>query len=414
MIRSCGRVIRAWVNSPRLHAAIAGPWCRRPRPGPPRSVLVFQTNHIGDYVLGTTLLVALHEAWPNAALHVAVTPGLAELARSCPFVSRVITLPPELAFWGPAAQAHPRRLARLAGIAIRRLRVLRPDVALVPRVDSDASGNALLALFSGAARRVGFAESSSSSRAETNAGFDAYFTDVVALRGAVHEVRASREMALSLGFAPRDWAPTVWHSAEDARKVAVLLDGVDPSRDRLLVFAPGATAAFRRWPAASFAELGRAAFAAGNATHIAIVGSAADRGSASSIKGDLPAGLCHDFTGALSLPETVALLRKAYLFVGNDSGPLHLAAAAGVPCLEISSFPSDGDPTHANSPVRFGPWGVPHRVLQPATARSPCHGACSATLPHCILDVQPESAISAMAELLTLTQSPATSLPTSQ
>ncbi|MBM3955292.1 MAG: glycosyltransferase family 9 protein [Planctomycetes bacterium] len=400
MIHAAARRLRAIVNSPRVHVALTRPWTRRVLPGTPRSFLVFQTNHIGDFVLGTPLLVALREAYPAAKIHLAVVQGLAELARSCPLIDSVTVLPDGLAFWGPASQVDPRRIARLAWIAATRLRTFVPDVAIVPRRNTDAHGAAILALFSGAPRRIGFGGTGSAGRTGDSAGFETYFTDPVAVPGPIHEVLANRAVATAAGIALASWEPCVWHSVEDAAAVDRLFDDANVSRGRLVVFAPGAAAAFRRWPAGRFAEVGRAVVADGNTPSVVIAGSTADRESAAEIRALMPDGTCHDFTGRLHLGQTVALLRRAALFVGNDSGPLHLAAAAGVPCVEVSSFPGDGDPSHPNSPVRFGPWGVPRRVLQPAMARRPCQRACSAGEAHCILDVEPSAVIEAVRQLL--------------
>lgn len=403
VIRASLRRLRATWNSPRLHAALAYPWLRRRRPGEPRSILVFQTNHIGDFVLGTPLLVALREAYPTALLHLAVVPGLANLASHCPVIDGVVVLPDGLEYWGPAPQANPRRLARLAWVATRTLRRIAADVAIVPRRDIDAHGAAVLALFSGAPRRVGFAATATSSRMLNNAGFDSYFTDVVSPPEASHEVTAVRSLATALGIAPAAWQPIAWHSAGDAMVVDGLLAEANLQHRRLVVFAPGGTSAFRRWPARLFAEVGRAVVAAADSPCVVIVGSTADREAGEEIRASLPDGTCHDFAGRLRLGQTVALLHRACLFVGNDSGPLHLAAAAGVPCVEISSFPGDGDPMHHNSPVRFGPWAVPRRILQPATARPPCHGACTSGDAHCILEIVPSMVIEAVRDLLATT-----------
>ena len=73
----------------------------------------------------------------------------------------------------------------------------------------------------------------------------------------------------------------------------------------------------------------------------------------------------------MRLGETAALLKLVHLFVGNDSGPLHMAAAVGTPVVEISGLPDGEDPESDFSPDRFGPWGVPNRVVRPGkTARS--------------------------------------------
>jgi heptosyltransferase-2 len=66
---------------------------------------------------------------------------------------------------------------------------------------------------------------------------------------------------------------------------------------------------------------------------------------------------------------------------------MHLAAAANVPVVEISCHPKFGGAVHANSPVRFRPWGVRHVILQPEKAIKPCTQACTALSSHCIVAV---------------------------
>jgi len=403
--RATIRALRRLVNAPRLHAALARPWTRRGGSGNVRSIIVIRPDQIGDFVLGAPLLRALKQAYPAAAIHVVVVGGLVELARSCPLADTVTALPAGAAFWGPAGQAPASRLPRLAWFAVTHLRPLRADLVIVPRVDVDAHGASLLALWSGAPRRVAFSEASTPLRERDNPGFDAYFTDLVPPPGAVHEVTAGRRLAEALGIDPGDETLFMWDTPLERRTVAERLSSVAFEDHPLVVMAPGATFGFRRWPAAAFAAVGRALVGGANPARVVIVGAAPDRDLAVAIAAALPAGTCHDFTGMLTLGETAALLRRATVFIGNDSGPLHLAAATGLPCVEVSSFPRDGDPVHHNSPVRFGPWGVPHRILQPATARPPCAGACTAADAHCILDIGPERVVEAVHDLLATTPS---------
>jgi ADP-heptose:LPS heptosyltransferase len=78
------------------------------------------------------------------------------------------------------------------------------------------------------------------------------------------------------------------------------------------------------------------------------------------------------------------MLTPRDLYVGNDTGTMHLAAAAGCSCVEISPHPMDGDPGVGTSPVRFAPHGVPAIVLRPSTGLGACNRQCTAGGPHCI------------------------------
>ena len=102
----------------------------------------------------------------------------------------------------------------------------------------------------------------------------------------------------------------------------------------------------------------------------------------------------------LPLRALCAVLERCDLFLGNDSGPAHLAAAMNGPTIVVSRHPANGDPGHANSPVRFAPYCARHRVLQPATGLGECTTACQSAEPHCILQVSFEQVVEAALELL--------------
>lgn len=104
--------------------------------------------------------------------------------------------------------------------------------------------------------------------------------------------------------------------------------------------------------------------------------------------------------GRLNLRESTAALSRCAVAVGNDSGPLHLAAAARVPCVEISCHPTTGDVLHNNAPERFGPWGVASSIVRPGAAMPPCSTACVKHAPHCILGVEVDHVETAVVELL--------------
>ena len=70
-----------------------------------------------------------------------------------------------------------------------------------------------------------------------------------------------------------------------------------------------------------------------------------------------------DLCGVIGLEHLVDLLRRSHLFIGNDSGPLHLAVATGIPT--VSFFGPE-------TPARYGPTGSAHTVLYKGIPCSPC------------------------------------------
>jgi len=146
-------------------------------------------------------------------------------------------------------------------------------------------------------------------------------------RGPGHKIE---QLAAVLGLDPPP-LPVVWTAPEDAALAEQILP-----RDRPLVaLAPTANWAPKVWPAERFAEL----FAAlrrelPDPAAVVLAGPGeAERRMAAPLLSALPDAL--DLTGRLSLPQAAAVLRRTTLFVGNDSGLMHLAAAAGAPTLGL-------------------------------------------------------------------------------
>jgi heptosyltransferase-3 len=126
--------------------------------------------------------------------------------------------------------------------------------------------------------------------------------------------------------------PVVWFAAEDAARAAGLL----PSGRPVVVLAPTANWAPKVWPAERFASLYQrlaAAHILGAVPAIIAGPGETEAAMATKLLAALPGAI--DLVGRLSLAEIAAFLSRAALFVGNDSGLMHLAAATGVPTLGL-------------------------------------------------------------------------------
>ena len=112
-------------------------------------------------------------------------------------------------------------------------------------------------------------------------------------------------------------------------------------------------------------------------------------------------GVVTSAAGVVAIPATAALIARAKIYVGMDTGPMHVAAAGRIPVVEISCHPSSGRADHPNSPARFGPWGTPSRVLQPQARSEQCRDGCSViNAPHCIRAVASADVVDAALQLL--------------
>ena len=164
---------------------------------------------------------------------------------------------------------------------------------------------------------------------------------------------------------------------------------VQAPRPRVALF-PASRWRSKNWPGRSFTEVARQ-LRVERAVSVFLMGGPDDRAVSDAIAAPLGAGVT-DMTGALSLPETGGLLQEMDLVISNDTGPMHMAAAVGVPVLAVFG-PTD--------PKRTGPYGDRHRVLTAGLACRPCFKAeCSLAATPCMSDVSPSDVVRAALAML--------------
>jgi ADP-heptose:LPS heptosyltransferase len=393
----------ARLASPRTIAALASPLYRRrgrrPHADAPvrdaRSILVLRPDAIGDLILTSPFLRELRRSNPGAWITLAVDPRFRDLVELCPHVNEVLGL--DLSFCGRTVALG--MVQRSLSMSKRHLWPRRFDVALAPRWDVDLYHSAYAALFSGAAIRVGYSENVTELKREVNGGFDSLFTRTLDDRACKHEVEHNLDLLRAAGGTVENDRVELWLSEQD-REIAgrALSSRGFASGDLLIALALGARDAKRVWPLSHFIELARTLQREQGARFVA-VGGPEDRDRGSRLVRDLGADAT-SLAGELTLRQTAALFESTRLAITNDSGPMHLAAAAGAAVLEISCHPSTGDPCHRNSPARFHPWAKEYAVLRPSQPSEPCTSGCESAEAHCILGVSVEMAHEAAKGLL--------------
>lgn len=155
------------------------------------------------------------------------------------------------------------------------------------------------------------------------------------------------EVAAAMGL-PQPPAPTVWLGDQDHAAAGRLI----PPGGPVLAIGPAANWRGKQWRAERFAALASRLTAPGGIlpnARVAVLASASERAQAAPVLDSIPAERRIDLVGAADLPVLAAALRKCALFVGNDSGLMHLAAAAGTPTLGLFG---------PSPEYRYAPWGA--------------------------------------------------------
>lgn len=106
-----------------------------------------------------------------------------------------------------------------------------------------------------------------------------------------------------------------------------------------------------------------------------------------------------NLTGKTNLMQAAAVIQRCDLYIGADTGLMHMAVACGIPVVELSIALPDCMVADGAVPIRMGPWGVPYVALQPSSIGH-CSGLCRANRPHCITGIAVDDVIAATEELI--------------
>jgi ADP-heptose:LPS heptosyltransferase len=264
-------------------------------------ILFVTATRIGDAVLSTGLLSHLIERYPGASLTIAAGPVAAPLFEAVAGLERLLIV--QKRRWGlhwPALYAQ----------------VTRQSWDLVV----DLRGSALAWLLRARERRV-------------------------MAKGDPNQHRV-RQLARLFDLDPPP-SPRLWTMPRHERAA----EGLIPPGGPVLAIGPAANWRGKQWRAERFAELARRLTAADGllpGARIAVLAAAHEREQAEPVLAAAPAGRTIDLVGRTELLTAAAVLRRCALFIGNDTGLMHIAAASGVPTLGL----------FGPSPVeQYAPWG---------------------------------------------------------
>ena len=304
---------------------------------PPHKLLILRPCCLSQVMLATPLLASLSEAYPRAQIDWAVSEWARPGVASNPRISELIDtgrvgLP-------DATWADVRAL-------VARLRQERYDTCIIP---SRSSLLSWVAWRANIPQRVGLNQA--------GRGF-AHTVAVKVPAGVQHESLVYLSLAQAFGIAAS--APVEFFPSDAARSAVTrrLVDEIDWLGDvPLVIMHPGGgenpvrTDSRKRWPVERFALLGND-LVRNYRARVLLVGAEVDRPLAQAVSGLMPSAVAN-LVGRLKLDELGALCEVADLYVGNDAGSTHVAAAVGCPTLAIYG---------PSNPARSGPFAPPGRV----------------------------------------------------
>jgi ADP-heptose:LPS heptosyltransferase len=274
--------------------------------GTAERILVIKLGALGDIVLALGPFAAIRRDHPDAHITLLTTPAFAGFLGASPYFDE-IEAEERVPLWNPCAWLALRRWLREG--AFDRVYDLQT---------SDRSGWYFRLM--GPGRRPewsGIAPGCSHPHANPQRDF-------------MHSIDRQNEQLAMAGIKNIPDADLSWMAADTARfglaeRTALLIPGGAPHRPA------------KRWPVDCYAELATRLVARG--VEPVILGTAAEAGIAREISSACPAA--RDLTGQTTIEDLAVLARNASGAIGNDTGPMHLIAAAGCPSVVLFSGASD-------------------------------------------------------------------------
>ncbi|MDR0953281.1 MAG: glycosyltransferase family 9 protein [Elusimicrobiota bacterium] len=339
------------------------------------NICIFQTSFIGDSVLTTPLVQKTAHMFPKAKITIVTSPKTVEIFQNLKEVSKIIV-------------DDKRGLGQITGVfsTARKIKESNIDVLLVPH---RSFRSALIAKLSGVKIRIGF----------TNSEGSFFYTKTVPFSWMIHD--AERNLYLLQGIVNENFKSAdlkLEGYADNAEEnVAAMLKEAGVEGKILAGVHPGSVWPTKCWPQENYAKLIYRLEKELGVVSV-LVGGKSDLDLAENVvrlSGAHPVNL----SSKTSLSELMAIMKYFKLFITNDSGPMHIATAFGVPTLAIFG------PTTRE--LGFFPYGEGHRVVEvKGLPCRPCalHGSKKCPLGHfkCMRDISVEEVFQAAKEMLNI------------
>jgi heptosyltransferase-2 len=299
----------------------------------PKKILIRAPNHLGDCIMALPMINETREAYPGATVTILAPEHLAELFERNPSVDAVMAIPRE----------HVHGL--IAVIKIKDM--IAPHRFEVGYVLPPSFGSAAAFKLGGVKERIGYIAD----------GRRLLLTKPLALPTPLNSTHRS-ELYFNLlrratGAELEFTRPKLFLNDWDMQRGRRILEGFNLSADDgYAAVAFRAVAESRRWGIDNYTELAKTIIMRFN-FKVALIGTSEDRREGDKIVEAAGARQVINLAGKTTLREAAAIISNARFFVGNDSGPAHLAAAVGAPLVILSG---------ADDPQETGPL-TPHKKV---------------------------------------------------
>ena len=366
------------------------------------NILIVRLDAVGDFILTTGFIREVRKNFPKANITLIVSPLVFPIAEFCPYVNEVFE------FDGKMFEKNIFDVVKkIVNFCRDNLWQKHFSMSFNPQSGADNLGGLCLSYLSGARERIGYGTYvwkdyiGIDPRYKENIKADNFLLteNIQASKDFISEVEKHFYILIASNFAVEDKSLELWFGAEDFFQAKSFLKNI-PANRRKIVLGIGGGEDNRKYPVKklliALKEIAKKNFV------FVIVGGKSEIKDAEFLEKNLPKERILNLVGKTTLRETEATISQMDFYIGNDSGVMHMAAAANVPVLAIyreAMDKSDYYPGFYSEFERFPPYQTASVILRPDHALEDCadkknvYGGCCHSEAHCISQIEPDEIV---------------------
>lgn len=348
-----------------------------------KRILVTRMDAIGDMTCTSPFLRELRRSYPEHRITLVCHPAIKNMVECCPYIDEILTYD---------NRVNKHRFMTNVKLSLRFARKYLLDrnyeMAIAPyHANTGIYPDQYICLLSGAGRRVAYSELVNADKHEYYMGLhDRFFNDVCYRDDVNHEVESTLGLLEHILGGEYDFDSTLelWTDASDGNAVDMLFSelGVD-SRKLNIVVNLSTSNKTKDWDIQNYIDVSRLVAEKYEVNLLLIGAGEMAFEYAEKYQKQLP--YSYNLVNRTTLRQTAEIIRRSRIYLGGDTGPLHMAAAFGLEGVAI--YKNAKNIRKRPRPDEwYGPWKSPIHIVQPKNNLPGCEYECAKDA-HCINQV---------------------------
>lgn len=362
------------------------------------NILIVRLDAIGDMIFTTAFIRELKMNYPYANISIVIRKQNHLLLYDCPYVDNIYLYDQDLIKGELAEQSllYESIRRKVECFCQEQFGGKKFDAVFFPReflCGCNTIDELLFGYISGARYKIGRIVSNEIDKVHLYNRIKESFSYIAMQNEPEHEVEYALSLLKDCGCVINNKAMELWIN-ESSREYArcIINEFIDKKNTSLIAIGLVASVETRTWKAENYISLfNMCEKENGDKIKFVLLGGL----DAAKVAERLHqfSNIVLDLTGKTTLDQTIAIMEQCDIYVGSNTGLLHMASALKKASVTIYSELDDGKKTDVDSPYRMGAWMVPHIDLIPESGLDGCRGVCRMKKSHCINLIRPHQVL---------------------